>query len=1185
MEVYATAFLPDLVSLEIMGQGENQPARLRLTLPDGSSESGELIIERLLAQVQPLAGSLEDGGESLGRCLYEALFPGRLGTAFIAAQRAAGQRGLRLMLEIDAAVPSLHRLRWEQIFYPVAGGWAPLASAPGVFFSRWLRTAKGWSAPLAAGPLRALLVISSPYPAGQLFVDVEKEKAQIEDVFQRFGGQVEWDILSGQVTVQQIADRLVSAPGFDILHYVGHGDWNEAEQTGYLMLTDTYPDGTRGPKGVPAAELLQKFSAVPRMPQLIVLSACESGQQSSSDAFSGVGPALVQAGCPAVVCMQEKVEMAVARRFSEFFYAALLESGCVDWAVNRGRAALLENHFQQWAVPVLYMSLLDGVLFSPMQRFKPAQRTPYKFLAPYLRDDQDLFMGRQAKTDEVRRRVNEAALTVVMGDEGVGLTSLMEAGVRPRLEAEGWWVVTLNEYADLAAEFRVQLRVSGQPMRLKIPGDAPLAEVLRAAGAAGFARLALFLDQFERVLLQPEEERLKIARALAAGVEALGDRLRLVLVVHKDAAGELAGFQNALGLQAGAWVEVPPLAQPEAVEAMVDPLRVLNWPVLLETAVARDQIAPDLSNLYSDVAGVKGLIDPGQLQITCTWLFNKARMAPQPLINSALYLESGGSEGILVSYMKQELETHFAGEQELAQKLLAQMAALDQEHWVSPEQLGGAAGQTGLLDRLARAELLVRRLHDGGYVYAFASPRVREEVQRLNGQDSEQAYNVRDELERAWRLWLAESVAAGAGEKSADRALPTRGQLTKLAERSSELAPRAVKALMLLRAAVLRDTPPESWMQLLREKEAESGLIAALELPEKNQPPSSAVELAGRLTGLDDPARAPRATGAAKYGDLTWMAVSGSDRIDRGTAVLALTALPDEQGLQHLDHAVKDIPAGFARWMRRGEVFGRLLDAGAKSPPIAGGGYLSVWLWRASRRIIRARGWLVWAALGGGVGAGLLLGLERMIVGILAQFTPPAIMFALFSYWGLLLAGLSGLGMALAAPLQLSGNRPSRWLIVLFGAVGFGTANLLVAVLNGISLADAPLVIPLGYAAGLGYAAAFLVGSAHWLRRLLLAAGVGLLFAGIQAIFNWAPQIGAGISISLSSGFFETEFDYFAFAAWQNWIAGFAGWMGVLSVIEAFFSGLALAFGGLTGFHLAERWYALWQKFLERSAD
>lgn len=1180
------AFLPDQIALELIGQGQGQPCRLRLTLPDGSSESGELNAETLLTQVQSFSGGFEnDGGEGLGRCLYEALFPQRLNAAFTAALRAAGQRGARLTLEVDAALPALHRVRWEQIFMPAANGWSPLASAPNLFFSRWLRTAKGWSAPLANGPLRALVVISSPYPAGTMFVDVEKEKAQIEAVFQRFAGQVEWDVLSGLVSAQQIADRLGSAPGYDALHYVGHGDWNEAEQTGYLMLTGTYPDGTSGPMGVTAADLLQKLSAVQRMPQLIVLAACESGQQSSNDAFAGIGPTLVQAGCPAVVCMQEKVEMAVARRFSEGFYSALLESGCVDWAVNRARGALLENQYQQWAVPVLYMSLLDGVLFSPAQRFKPAQRLPYKFLAPYLRDDQDLFMGRQAKTDEVRRRVSESALTVVMGDEGVGLTSLMEAGVRPRLEADGWWVVSVSEYADLAAEFRVQLRVNGRPLVLKISGDAPLADALRAAGAAGFSNLALFLDQFERVLALPEAERVKIARSLADGMAALGERLHLVLIVHKDMAGELAGFQNALGTQAGAWVEVPPLAQSEAVEAMVDPLRVLQWPVLLEAVVAREQIAPDLSNLYSDIEGTQGLVDPGQLQITCTWLFNKARMSPQPLINSALYLESGGSEGILVSYMKEELKTHFAGEMERVQKLLVQMAAPEQDHWVSVEHLGGAAETGALLERLARAELLVRRLRGGCYEYAFASARVREEVQRLGGADNEQAYNVKDELERAWRLWLAESVAAKPGEKSADRALPTRGQLLKLGERGSELAPRAVKALMLLRAAVLRDTPPDGWMRLLSEKEAESELICALEQPESGGGPSAAAEMARRLTGLDDPARPPRGEGAAEYGELAWMAAQGADSIDRGTAALALTALTDGIGVQRLEQAVKDVRPGLTRWLRRGEVMGRLEDAGVKTPAASGGGRLGIWLWRVSRRIIRERGWLAWAALGGGIGAGLLLGVERMIVGILAQFTPPAILFALFSYWGLLLAGLAGLGMALAGPLQMRGRKAGRGLAVLLGMIGFGIANLLVAVLNGISLAEAPLVIPFGFLAGLGYAAAFLVKPGRWPRRLLLAAGVGLVLAGIQAIFNLFPQVGAGISISLSSGFFETEFDYFENAAWQGWIAGFAGWSQVLSVIEAFFSGLALAFGGLSGLHLAERWHARWQKFLDRSAD
>ncbi|PKO13325.1 MAG: hypothetical protein CVU39_19160 [Chloroflexi bacterium HGW-Chloroflexi-10] len=1204
-------FSPDPLTIEVISQGPNQPCRIRLLLPDGSGDSGAL---NPAAFFHTLSSEQNPGDSNppitYGEILYQALFPGNLSNQFSAALKASNERGIRLTLQIDSALPALHRVNWERMFYPQGSQWLPMATSPYVVFSRHLQSGKPWGLPITTGRLKILIVISSPFaPGTNLYVDVAAEQQSMLDIFSQFPMEAEVEVLAGVVSAQQIADRLIQGSGFDILHYIGHGEWREAEQTGFLILSKQYEDGSIGPDGVPAAQFTQLLGAGARLPQLIFLGACESGQQSSLDAFTGVGPQLVQAGCPAVVCMQEKVENAVARQFSQSFYAHLLESGCVDQAVNRARTGLLQHNYLQWATPVLYMHLADGIIFNPQTRFKPAIRQPYKFLAPYQKEDNDLFKGRQEKINEVVQSIRDSTVTVVYGEAGIGVTSLLQAGVRPLLESAGSLVLRIADYSDLAGEVRKELNVDGHPLVLRIRGDAPLVDVLRAVSSARFENLVLVLDQFEQVLSTPEAEQLKILDTLVASLRGNDSRLKLVLLLHKDALGGLAHFQPLFTNRAHPWIEVFPLKMEEAVAAIVDPLDILGWPVTLNPIMVRNQIVPDLGELYPYTEDIPEniCIDPGQLQITCTWLYQKARDRRPPLIDEVLYLkEAGGADGILVRYMEEELKTRFAGQSELARHVLVALAAPELEHWVLPEQLTlpqefsgaeTAAVIPALLDRLVKAELLIRRLKNGQYVYAFANQMIAAEAVRLGGEQIEKVYNAADEVERIWRLWLAAQAKVPPGTPT-DQVLATPAQLHLLTEHGRHLDPKAVKLLLLLRSAVLRNTSTLPWLERLGEKEKESGLIHALEgLPLENKKTSSggsSEELAGRILGLRSPAMPPRSIPNRKYGDVSWSAVRNADALDRQSAALALTVLDTQaesgSAYHRLEEALKDMEFRLQRFFRRAELFGILEDAGQSNPqPQDTLQRMGIYLWRTRKRALTNRHTLIWASLGGALGAGLGLGLERLLIGMLAQSHTGVIFFALFSYWGFLLGGLTALGTAFSGVLLLEDSQANQphprraFLQILLGAAGFGLANLLVAFLNGISLARAPLVIPLGFVAGIGISAMYAAAHQKLSKWLIPAAIAGLLFILVQFVFLMFPNLGSGLAIALSSAYFQVEFEYFSSTAWQKWITSFVDWTSVLSLIESGFAGLALIFGGRLGLRLAGIWYERWRHFVERS--
>ena len=83
---------------------------------------------------------------------------------------------------------------------------------------------------------------------------------------------------------------------------------------------------------------------------------------------------------------------------------------------------------------------------------------PYPGLRPFMKDEWPIFFGREGMTDEVIARLMHNRLLVVHGDSGCGKSSLIRAGVQPRLEqqfARGGdvWRGTSNPQ-DLTAQVR-----------------------------------------------------------------------------------------------------------------------------------------------------------------------------------------------------------------------------------------------------------------------------------------------------------------------------------------------------------------------------------------------------------------------------------------------------------------------------------------------------------------------------------------------------------------------------------------------------------------------------------------------------------------------------------------------------------------------------------------------------------
>jgi CHAT domain-containing protein len=303
--------------------------------------------------------------ESLGSKLFNSLIRDEVQAIYQAARAAAAEndQGLRITLRLSDA-PELMRLPWEFLY-----------SRP-KFLSQSIRTPVVRSLDLAAKrrplqcdfPLKILGMVSSP--EGYAELDADEERRRLDSALDQLksDGLVELEWL-GRATLAELARRISEPDDIHVLHYIGHGAYNEATEGGILVL-ETPQGRAHDISGADLGTMLQDEESL----RLVVLNSCEGARTSRIEPFSGVATSLLEFEIPAVIGMQFEISDEAAIVFSGNLYTGLAHGLPVDAALAPARRAISAQRQTEFGTPVLFLRATDARLFDLQTR--PPQTTP-----------------------------------------------------------------------------------------------------------------------------------------------------------------------------------------------------------------------------------------------------------------------------------------------------------------------------------------------------------------------------------------------------------------------------------------------------------------------------------------------------------------------------------------------------------------------------------------------------------------------------------------------------------------------------------------------------------------------------------------------------------------------------------------------------------------------------------------
>jgi WD40 repeat protein len=356
------------------------------------------------------------------------------------------------------------------------------------------------------------------------------------------------------------------------------------------------------------------------------------------------------------------------------------------------------------------------------------QDSPYRGLSPFLADDADVFFGRDVFADQLEKAVELRPVVPVIGPSGSGKSSVVFAGLTPRLRAAGGWVIASfrpgthpdppggppNPFLALAATL-VPLQEPNMSMKdLRrerreqakefLTGETWLHDVLNdIREIRNTPHLLLIADQFEEIFSPVIDDAVRrtFLDVLLAPFRRTSDHpgqappLVLVPTLRADYLGQSLSYPPLLEAMQGSDLKLGPMSSDELRQAIMRPA-ALRGVALQEGLTER---------ILEDVGDEPGNLPLLEFALTRLW-----EEQEDGLLTHKAYEEIGEVEGALASFAEKSV-SELGEDPERMRQVFTQLVrpgeegTTDTRRQASREELGEEGW--ALVTRLADQKLVV----------------------------------------------------------------------------------------------------------------------------------------------------------------------------------------------------------------------------------------------------------------------------------------------------------------------------------------------------------------------------------------------------------------------------------------------------------------------------------------------
>jgi hypothetical protein len=340
------------------------------------------------------------------------------------------------------------------------------------------------------------------------------------------------------------------------------------------------------------------------------------------------------------------------------------------------------------AVTLAYVTACGGDSQEWEQRWRdiaappePAGEAPYVGMKAFDKEDADRFHGREKLTAKLLELTHTRPFVGVFGASGSGKSSLLRAGLLPRLGQALIFTPGVQPLDECAVRLAQLTGHSAVVLRSELTDPAALGLLIRQHDE----NLVLVVDQFEEVftLVGPEQRDWF--------VQALMSAPHVVIGVRADFYGHVGRHPELVEALDGAQILVGPLTTDELRRAITEPAQRVGAAV--ETAL--------VARLVADVAGQAAALPLVQHALVETW--HRRRGMTLSLVG---YEEAGGVEHAIARTAEAVHSQLTEAQQQTARRIFLRLIALGEGTEDTKRRANREDLDAEVLEHLANARLV-----------------------------------------------------------------------------------------------------------------------------------------------------------------------------------------------------------------------------------------------------------------------------------------------------------------------------------------------------------------------------------------------------------------------------------------------------------------------------------------------
>lgn len=406
-----------------------------------------------------------------------------------------------------------------------------------------------------------------------------------------------------------------------------------------------------------------------------------------------------------------------------------IDIGAIDQseavAIGRGARATINNYTE-------IIVKADSIEDLPPAPGEP----PFKGLAYFTEQDADIFFGREDLSDQIAGRLQKTRFLAVIGASGSGKSSLLRAGVSPRMRQRNWLIKVMTPTSRPLERLATSLTVDDPSLTAADEMRVALVENQRTlllatnklATQADAGHILLVVDQFEELftLCRDETERQLFVDSLLTAVEG-GGAVTILIGLRADFYDRCADYEGLRELVSQQQEFIGPMRQEDLVRVIAEPAKRGGWQ-FVDGLV--EQILEDVGK------------EPGRLPLLSHALLETWELRRGTVMTLGGYRAAGGVEGAIAKTAENTLQNFDESELAIVERI-----------FLSLTELGEQAEDTRRI--ASRGELV--RGDPQGNVDLVLEDLVRARLVTIDGEQVEVAHEA---LIRRWpRLseWLDEN--------------------------------------------------------------------------------------------------------------------------------------------------------------------------------------------------------------------------------------------------------------------------------------------------------------------------------------------------------------------------------------------------------------------------------------------